>query len=296
MERQKLMYLTIIEKQDRITADDLVATWLKVMTNEKLEGMKRMTEQFDRDLMELARAGTVPARRLGEKGYAHLNAPIRCFHPIALINACDEEGAIKDMQDILRVYQPAESDGYEWGKPYMAAVAHAFRSDATVDSVIETALKHSSADMKKEIQAGLDAVDKINDPINERKGIYKGFAKIYNKQSDTGAYPQSRAHECATMAFSFFKAVKGNVKDGIILSANNGRDADCNCAATAALCGAFSGTKTIPAEWIETVDAATKKNPYTNSQLTIKETAKGMYAALQNKVRKMEAYGTLIKS
>jgi ADP-ribosylglycohydrolase len=296
MERQKYMYLAIIEKQDRITADDLVRTWLKVMNNEKLEGMKRMTEQFDRDLMEMARTGTVPARRLGEKGYAHLNAPIRCFHPIALINACDEAGAIKDMQDVLRVYQPAESDGYEWGKPYMAAIAHSLRADATVDSVIETALKHTSADMKKEIETCLDIVAKYSDPINERKEIYKGFAKIYNKQSDTGAYPQSRAHECATMAFSFFKAVKGNAKDGIILSANNGRDADCNCAATGALCGAFSGTKTIPAEWIETVDAATKKNPYTNSQLTIEETAKGMYAALQNKVRKMEAYGTLIKS
>jgi hypothetical protein len=300
MERQKYMYLAIIEKQDRITADDLVGSWLKVMTDEKLEGMNYMTEQFDRDMMEIARAGTVLPRRLGEKGYPHLNAPIRCFHPIALINACDETGAIKDMQDILRVYQPAESDGYEWGKPYMAAVAHALRPDASVDSVIETALKYSSADMKKEIQAGLDIVAGFNDPINERKEIYKGFAKIYNKQSDTavnaGAYPQSRAHECATMAFSFFKAVKGNVKDGIILTANNGRDADCNTAACGALCGAFSGTKTIPAEWIETVDAATKKNPYTNSKLTIKETAKGMYAALQSKARKMEAYGKLIKS
>jgi len=295
MERQKFMYLAIIEKQDRITADDLVGTWLKVMNNEKLEGMKRMTEQFDRDLMEIARTGTVPARRLGEKGYANLNAPIRCFHPIALINACDEDGAIKDMQDILRVYQPVESDGYEWGAAYMAAVAHALRPDASVDSVIETALKYSSADMKKEIQAGLDIVAKISAPINERKAIYIEFAKIYNKQTCTGTYDMSRAHECATMALSFFKAVKGNVKDGIILAANNGRDADCNTAATGGLCGAFSGTKTIPAEWITTVDAATKKNPYTNSQLTIEETAKGMYAALQGKAKKMSAYVELMK-
>ncbi len=299
IERQKYMYLAIIEKKDRRTADDLVATWLKVMNNdEKLEGMKQMTEQFDRDLMQIARAGTMPARRLGEDGYANLNAPIRCFHPIALINACDEDGAIKDMQDILRVYQPAESNGYEWGKAYMAAVAHALRADASVDSVIETALKYSSADMKKEIQKGLDVTAKISDPINERKTIYEGLAKIYNKQTDSGAgaYPQSRANECTTVTLSFFKAVKGNMKDGIILAANNGRDADCNTAATGGLCGAFSGTKTIPAEWIEMVDAATKANPYTNSKLTIKETAEGMMAALQDKVRKMEAYCSLIKA
>ncbi len=296
MERQKYMYLAIIEKQDRITADDLVRTWLKVMTNEKLEGMKRMTEQFDRDLMEIARTGTVPARRLGEKGYAHLNAPIRCFHPIALINACDEDGAIKDMQDILRVYQPMESDGFEWGAAYIAAVAHAFRPDASVDSVIETALKYSSADMKKEIQAGLDIVAKFSDPINERKAIYEEFAKIYNKKTCTGRYDESRAHECATVALSFFKAAKGNAKDAMIFAANNGRDADCNCAASGGLSGAFSGTKTIPAEWLTTVDAATKENPYTNSQLTIEETAKGMYAALQSKAKKMSAYVELMKS
>jgi len=296
MERQKYMYLAIIEKQDRITGDDLVRTWLKVMTNEKREGMKRMTEQFDRDLMETAQSGKVPARRLGEKGYAHLNAPIRCFHPIAVINACDEEGAIKDTQDILRVYQPMESDGYEWGAAYIAAVAHAFRPDASVDSVIETALKYSSADMKREIQAGLDIVAKFSDPINERKAIYEEFAKIYNKETCTGYYDMSRAHECATVALSFFKAAKGNVKDAIILAANNGRDTDCNCAASGGLSGAFSGTKTIPAEWIATVDAATKKNPYTNSQLTIEETAKGMFAALQNKAGKMKTYIALIQS
>ena len=145
IERQKYMYLAIFEKKDRITPNDLVGTWLKVINDEKLEGMKQMTEQFDRDLMTTAKTGTIPARRLGEKGYPHLNAPIRCFHPIALINACDEEGAIKDMQDILRVYQPAESNGYEWGKAYMAAVAHALRAEATIDSIIETALKYSSA-------------------------------------------------------------------------------------------------------------------------------------------------------
>jgi len=298
IEREKYMYLAIIEKKDRITADDLVGTWLKVMnSDEKLEGMKQMTEQFDRDLMQMARAGTTPARRLGEKGYLHLNAPIRCFHPIALINACDEEGAIKDMQDILRVYQPAQSNGYEWGKAYMAAVAHAMRADATIDSVIETALKYSSADMKKEIQAGLDIAAKFNDPINQRKELYAEFMKIYNKDTDkaAGAYPQSRANECCTVALSFFKAVKGNVKDGILLATNNGRDSDCNTAATAGLCGAFTGTKTIPPEWIKMVDEATKQNPYTNSTLTIKETAEGMLAALQNKVKKTEAYSSLIK-
>lgn len=106
----------------------------------------------------------------------------------------------------------------------------------------------------------------------------------------------SRAHECATIALSIFKATKGNVKEAIILAANNGRDTDCNCAASGGLAGAFSGTGSIPSEWIELVDAATQENPYTNSRLTMEETAKGMYRALRNKVRKMEAYVGLMRS
>jgi len=234
--------------------------------------------------------------RLGEHGYAHLSAPIRCFHPIVIINACDEQGAISDTCDVLRVYQTLESEAYAWGSAYNAAAAHAMRDDASVDSVIETALKYSTGEMRDEIGAGLDIVGKYDNPIEQREAMYEDFAKIYNKQTCTGYYDMSRAHECATVALSMFKAAKGNVKDAVILATNLGRDTDCNAAASGGLAGAFSGTATIPPGWIQTVDSATKGNPYTNSQLSIGETAKGMYGALQHKIARMQEYVELVKA
>jgi ADP-ribosylglycohydrolase len=290
MERQKYMYLAIIEKQDSITADDLVAVWLKIMSSDQLERMEQMVEPFDVELMKLALSGELPAARLGEHGYADLSAPIRCFHPIVIINACDEQGAIRDTHDVLRVYQPLDSNAYAWGAAYNAAAAHAMRADATVDSVIETALEYSDPEMKQEIQAGLDTAAKYDNPIEQRNDLYEDLGKIYNEQTCTGYYPMSRAHECATVALTMFKASRGNVKDAILLAVNFGRDTDCNAAASGGLAGAFSGTATIPPEWIQTVDAATKANQYTNSQLTIEETAKGMYVALESKVAKMQGY------
>ena len=60
------------------------------------------------------------------------------------------------------------------------------------------------------------------------------------------------------------------------------------------MAGAFEGIDKIPKEWIETVDKATQVNPYTNSKLSMEETAKGMYKALQSKVNRMKSYANLI--
>ena len=148
--------------------------------------------------------------------------------------------------------------------------------------------------MKQEIQTGLDIAEEYDNPIEQRNDLYDDLGKIYNEQTCTGYYPMSRAHECATVALTMFKAARGNVRDAILLAVNFGRDTDCNAAASGGLAGAFSGTATIPSEWIQTVDNATKENPYTNSQLTIEETAKGMYAALKSKVAKMQGYVELM--
>ena len=89
-------------------------------------------------------------------------------------------------------------------------------------------------------------------------------------------------------AFALFKATKANVKQTVLIATNRGYDTDCTAASAAALCGALSGTSTIPKDWIETLDSGIINNPYTNSHFTNKATADGLYRALQNKVYKME--------
>jgi len=297
IERQKLMCTAIIEKQGRITAEDLVKTWVKVLDPEK---MKYMTEAFDRELLAHAKSGAVPAWELGRLSkYPHLNTTARSFHAIALINACDIEGVIRDVYEIGRVYQPPSSDSFPWGAPYNAAVVHAMRPDATVDSVIETALKYSTSKIREEIEHGLDIAKKYSKPLDIRRELnemYTDKESPYCADSRMEHYRASSIYETVTKGLAVFAATRGNVRDAIIVSVNFGRDTDCLAAAAAGLAGAFSGSATIPAEWIEAVEQGTKNNPYTNSHMTIKETAEGMYSALQNKVRKMKDYVTLMET
>lgn len=297
IERQKLMCTAIIEKQDRITAEDLVKTWVKVLDPNK---MKYMTEAFDRELLAHAKSGTVPAWELGGLSkHPHLNTTARSFHAIALINACDIDGVIRDVYEIGRVYQPAYSDSYPWGAAYNAAVVHAMRPDATVDSVIETALKYSAPEIRKEIQNGLGIAKKYKQPLDMRRELNEAYTKKdspYYANARMKTYHASSIYETVTKALAVFYATKGNVKDAIIVAVNFGRDTDCLGASAAGLAGAFSGTPTIPAEWIEAVEQGTRNNPYTNSRMTIKETAEGMYSALKNKVRKIKNYVTLMES
>jgi ADP-ribosylglycohydrolase len=277
IERQKLMCTAIIEKQDRITAEDLVKTWVKVLDPNK---MKYMTEAFDRQLLAHAKSGTVPAWELGGLS-KHL------------------DGVIRDVYEIGRVYQPPNSDSYPWGAAYNAAVVHAMRPDATVDSVIETALKYSTPQIRKEIQNGLDIAKKYKQPLDMRRELNEAYTKKdspYFVNARMKTYHASSIYETVTKALAVFYATKGNVKDAIVVAVNFGRDTDCLGATAAGLAGAFSGTSTIPAEWIETVEQGTRNNPYTNSHMTIKETAEGMYSALKNKVRKMKNYVTLMES
>lgn len=296
-ERQKLMCTAIIEKRDRITAEDLVRAWVKVLDPNK---MMYMTEAFDRELLAEAKSGKVPASELGRLcKYPHLNTTARSFHAIALINACDIEGVIRDVYDVARVYQPPSSDSFTWGAAYNAAVVHAMRPDATVDSVIETALRYAAPEIRSEIQHALDIASKYSEPLDMRKELNEVYASSesrYCAEKRMKHYQASSIYETVTKALAVFAATKGNVKDAVIVSVNFGRDTDCLAASAGGLAGAFSGTGTIPAEWIEKVEEGTRINPYTNSHTTIKETAQGMYAALQNKVSKMQAYVTLMSS
>jgi ADP-ribosylglycohydrolase len=209
VERAKYMCLAIAEKQDRISADDLVKMWLKITDDPaKLKAMEFITTDFDRELMALARANAMPAAMLGTTiRYSHLSGTIRCFAPIAMINACDPDGAVKDLNDVARVYHPLTSDGLLWGVSYNAALAYAFRPDATVDSVLETAMTYAPQKIKRELQRGLDIAKKHADPFDMRQD----FNQVYN--SGRGVpYPISYANETAVKALAIFGAVKATSK------------------------------------------------------------------------------------
>lgn len=304
-ERHKLMCTAIIEKQDRINYQDLKEVWLRDC---EIEDMYHMTQNYDRVLFSYVKWGVPPAdlpvtkygtpKDLGE----HIHLTARTFQALPCINAGDPENAILDMSEMGKFYyEDPNDDAFAWGAVYNAAMALAMLPDATVESVIEGALKYATPEIEQEIRYVLSVTDKYEDPMD--KAMWNELTDIYyNPQSKYYAYKRikkyinSSIYENVSYAFALFKATNANVKQSVIIAVNRGYDTDCTAASAAALCGALSGTSTIPKDWIETLDAGIKNNPYTNAHFTNKATADGLYIALQNKVYRIEKEADAMKN
>lgn len=286
VERQKLIITAIIEKQDRVTAEDVRRIWLRDI---KPESIGMVSEPFEAELLAIAKS-KIPARDIGRYcDYSGLVTFSRSCHPVALINAGCIPDAVADILEVGQLYQVANSRGLKWASAVGIAIAAATTPGASVDTVLDAVLTHTDASVAAEIRRGLALADKCRD----FRELRAAFDEIY---SGTGIpYAQSYANEVVTKAFAVFKLVRGNPKDAVIAAVNFGRDTDCLAAVAGGISGALSGAADIPQHWINQLDRATKLNPYTNSQRTLRETADGLYKAFRARLKRLEEYVAVMK-
>lgn len=296
IERQKLMCTAIIEKQDRISAKDLIKVWMRDL---EIEDMYYMTQPYDKTMLGYVKWG-IPLEELPNTRFGmpsdlgeHIHLTARVFHPIPAINAGDPEGAIDDMNEICRIfYENKNDDAFAWGGVYNAAICLAMLPGASVNSVIEGAMKYAKPEIKAEIEHGLAIAGKYSDPFDRRfreeiNAMYADPESPYYVNKRITKYIGSSIYENVTCAFAILKLTNGNVEQAVTIANTRGRDTDCTAASAGALSGALTGTATIPEEWIDQLESGTINNPYTNSHMTNKATAQALYRALQNKLRRM---------
>jgi ADP-ribosylglycohydrolase len=292
VERSKMMSTAIIEKKDRVTAEDVRAIWVRDM---KPEAAGMISEPFEGVLLAMAKSG-IPACDIGRYcDYAGLVSMSRSCHPIALINAGDIEGAVQDVFEVGQLYQTTNSRGLQWAAVTGTAIASATKPGATVDSVIGAVLKGhprfstrgaalGQSAIGNEIERALELTKKCQDFREMRVA----FDAVYNGKGM--AYSTAYANEVVTKAICVFAMCKGNTKQAMISAVNMGRDTDCLSATSSGISGALTGAASIPAEWFRQVDSATSKMPVTNNRRTVKETADGLYEAYRTRLRKMRTF------
>jgi len=286
VERIKLFTLSIKEKGGRITAKDLGNTWLRYINPDNF-GVQM--EPCDEVLYKVVASGIHPAYAGLYTDFLGVISLARSSHPIGLINACNPEEAYKDIWDVGRLYQPLHGSGLDWASVVACSIASAMSPNATVDSVVDTALKYVHNDGKYRIEKALELASKSQDTFELREK----FDEIYSGKGIR--YSFSWGEEVVPKALSIFYITKGNLKEAIIGGVNFGRDTDCCAAMAAGIAGAFSGVSGIPSEWINQIDKAAKENKYTVSQLTIKENAEIIYKALMNEKEKIKNYVELLE-
>lgn len=294
IERQKLIATAIIDKGDRIAAHDLVATWLRDLDAEK---MRFKQERFDRSLRALAAAG-VPPSELGRLWpLANVVSVARAFHPIGLIHAADAQAAADDTFEVGKVYAAETAFALRWAALYNAAIAQACRPDATVESVLATATEFATYraeagslyalydTVRAEVDRALHLAAKHTDPMAMRDefcAFYDGGGHVI--------YGMSQANEIVSKGLAVFALARGDPKEAILTAVNFGRDTDCLAAVAGGLAGALSGIQALPAEWVEQVNEATGRDPYTNNRRGIEATADGLLEAFRARHRRLGRY------
>ena len=281
VERQKLMITAIIEKQDRVTVEDVRNIWCRDI---KSISIGKTSEPFEAVLLKMAQSN-IPARELGiYVDNAGTNSFARAGHPIGLINACDPESAAEDMLQIGQLYQLDQGRGLTWAVVTGIAIAEATKPSATVDSVIGKIFDMCNPDI---VVRELDKQLKYTANCKDFRELREAFDSEYNGWGML--YPESFANEILCKGICIFKMVGGVTKDAIIAGVNMGRDTDCVTAVAAGISGALAGGGSLPSEWVEQVDRAAKLNIYTNTQRTLREHSDGLYNAYLARLDKLKA-------
>jgi len=289
VERQKLMITAILEKQDRVHAEDVRRAWVEHM-NPNAAGL--VSEPFEGALLAMART-PMPASDIGKYcDYAGLISLARSCHPIGLINAGDLDSAIHDVHEVGQLYNTAGSRGIRWAEVTVVAIAAATKPKATVDSVLGAIFDNCDRSSKwygKEVgvRGELERGLKLTADCADFRAMRQKFDAMY---SGTGIpYAQSYANEVVTKAVSVFRMVRGNTWEAMKAGVNMGRDTDCLTAVAGGITGALSGAGSIPPAVIQQVDKATSVNPHTNSKRTLRETADGLLSAYRARLRRLRA-------
>jgi len=284
------MITAIIEKQDRIDAEDLRRAWVDHM-NPNAAGL--VSEPFEGALLAMAKTH-IPAADIGKYcDYSGLVSLSRSCHPIGLMNAGDIQGAIDDIRQIGQLYNTANSRGILWAEVTVIAIAAATKPKTTVDNVLGTVFDNcDKVDKRFTRQAGihreLERALKLTADCSDFRDMRRKFDTVYN---GTGIpYAHSYANEIVTKAICVFRMTKANTWEAMKAGVNMGRDTDCLTAVAAGISGALSGADSVPEALIKQVDYATSINPHTNSQRTLRETSDGLYKAFKSRLAKMKAY------
>jgi ADP-ribosylglycohydrolase len=304
MERYKMMCMAIIKKGGRISIDELAQEWIKDI-DPKLFGVHLGVQ--DKAIYDLLKAGMPPTETGRYALWPGFMGTAKMMQPLGLISPCRPDVAAKDALDLGRIKDSSGrplwrddkfgEDGrvrstliynyaLENAAAIAAATAEAIRPNATVDSVIATALAQLPAPARKEVETVLGFAQNAKD--------WKEIRPLYQKFYE--GRPVSNAIDILAGGLACFKLAKGQPRESVLYAINLGRDTDCKAYVAGGLAGALHGIGAWPPEWVEVVEKAVLTDPYTVDKHTARQVAEGLYKAALNDLQMLKSQTTEIDS
>jgi len=231
-----------IEKGGRITVEDYARQWLKEFQPTRFFFCMRNT-------YELLKMGYSP--RLTGALNIVTGSGLMAINPVAIYHACDPEAAYGDALEVASMFQ-RDIDMFIPGV-IAGAIAEAMKPEATVDSVLETAIRLAPADkmitfddrrfgnLKDTITRAVEIGRAAGDVFAAREGLYAEMLQ----------YAAIDPQEVFALTFGIFAASRGDTEQAMLGGANIGRDSDTISSLNGQLCGALNGIDSVPERWVE---------------------------------------------
>jgi ADP-ribosylglycohydrolase len=190
------------------------------------------------------------------------------IHPIGIINACDPQTAAMDALDVCQTIQSSLiSFTPDSAAAIAAAIAEAFKPQATVDSIIEAGKAYVNENIGQIIDECIGYVKQVPDMLEVRELYWKRF----------GGRVPTDSLEVVGESFAMFFLTKGDPKQCMIAGSSLGRDTDCIASIAGAIAGAFRGIDAIPRDWVQICQKAMDADPHEIITLSMEDQSKALY-------------------
>jgi ADP-ribosylglycohydrolase len=184
--------------------------------------------------------------------------------PVGIANAGDPDGAYAEAIELTGAHQ--SSYGREAAGVLAAAVAEAFRPEASVDSVVETALRLARDATGTAIEAVVEVAARLDGwrsgGLAELRAAFAPFDSVGERYAEPAqnARTPSRLHaiEEVPVALGLLVATGGDYAETVLGGVNYGRDSDSIASMGGALAGALCGAEGLRRDWVDEVSAASR--------------------------------------
>lgn len=183
--------------------------------------------------------------------------------PIGIANAGSPDTAYAEAIDVAGAHQ--SSYGREAAGVFAAAVAEAMRPGASVDSVIEQALRLAKDGTRSAIDAVVTEARRHTDwrsaigALREAVTPFDTVGPDYRKPAMDARIPSRiKAIEELPIALGMVIVAAGDYSEAVLGSVNYGRDSDSIAVMAGAITGALGGRDSVPEEWRSAVEKASR--------------------------------------
>jgi ADP-ribosylglycohydrolase len=202
--------------------------------------------------------------------------------PVGIANAGDPAGAYAEAIDMAGAHQ--SSYGREAAGVFAAAVAEAMNPDATVDSVIETAIEVARDGTRAAIEA-VAAVSRKHGDWREALGDLRQAIAAFDSVGPNYREPlldaripsRTKSIEELPVALGFAIVSGGDYREAVLGGVNYGRDSDSIATMAGAITGALGGASVVPPDWLDEVSSASRIDLAT-SATTMAAVARAIWA------------------